>query len=150
MNWKDQSGQTNVHASALITWIIHEDSTTAMINSTAPAVNNTMIAFESVLELDLLLDIGYNQTIKQIQLNVDDLQLNGLNVTVDNLGGSVKNDESGIKFRLSGVVPVIQREINMFLKNIPINLPEFTLIDYTLKFDYQDSALGLGLNVVRK
>ncbi len=121
-----------------------------MINSTAPALNNTVIAFESVLELDLLLDIGYNQTIKQIQLNVDDLQLNGLNVTVDNLGGSVKNDESGIKFRLSGVVPVLQSEINMFLKNIPINLPEFTLIDYTLKFDYQDSALGLGLNVVRK
>lgn len=109
-----------------------------------------MVAFESVLDLDILLALGVNQTSKQIKINVDSLQLNGFNVTFDNLGGSVKKDESGIKYRLSGILAAIQGAINFLFKSVPINLPKFTLIDYTLEFDYQDSALGVGLNVLRK
>lgn len=71
-------------------------------------------------------------------------------MTEDNLGGSIKNDESGIKFRLAGVLPAVVAYFNALFNNHPINLPEFSLIDYTLAFDYQDSALGVGLNVLRK
>jgi hypothetical protein len=66
------------------------------------------------------------------------------------LGGSIKNDEAGIKFRLAGVLPAIVAYFNVLFNSHHINLPQFTLIDYTLAFDYQDSALGVGLNVLRK
>ena len=81
VNWKDQSGQTGVHATALASWIIHEDSTTVPMNYSAPAVNKTVVAFESILDLDIKLALGVNSTSKQIKINIDDLQLNGLNVT---------------------------------------------------------------------
>jgi len=36
------------------------------------------------------------------------------------------------------------------LSSHPVPLPELNLIDYTLKFDPQDAALGVALNVFRK
>jgi len=45
---------------------------------------------------------------------------------------------------------VIQAALNNLIQKHPIFLPEFNLIDYTVGFNYQDSALGLGLNVAKK
>lgn len=81
VNWKDQSGETGVHATALVSWIIHEDSTTVAMNYSAPVVNKTVVAFESILDLDINLGLGVNSTNKQIKINIDKLTLNGLNVT---------------------------------------------------------------------
>jgi len=33
---------------------------------------------------------------------------------------------------------------------ITFRLPDFQVIDYTAKFDYQDGAFGIGLNLFRK
>jgi hypothetical protein len=52
------------------------------------------------------------------------------------LGGSIKKDESGIKYRLAGVLPAIVAFFNLIFNSHAINLPEFNLIDYTFAFDY--------------
>jgi hypothetical protein len=150
VNWQDQSEQTTVQVKSLASWIIHEDATTLNSTSEVLGTNNTLIAFESLLDLDLLIALGLNQTAREMTLNIDSLDITRFNVTVDNLGGSVKNDEAGILFRLQSVEAVLSAAINHLLSSHPIPLPELNLIDYTLKFDPQDAALGVALNVFRK
>ena len=90
IDWKEKTEQTNVHVTALAGWIIHEDSSS--LNKTG-AANQTVLAFNSILDLDLALSLGINATSKQVKLNIDSMKLTGFNVTQDNLGGGVKKDE---------------------------------------------------------
>jgi hypothetical protein len=41
------------------------------MNYSAPAVNKTVVAFESILDLDINLALKVNSTIKQIKINID-------------------------------------------------------------------------------
>ena len=112
--------------------------------------NKTVVAFESVLDLELLMGLSVNQTSRKIIANVDGLQLTVFNVTTDNLGGSIKKDEENIHFRLSGAMIVIKGVINSIISLLPTNLPDFSLINYTIAFDYQDGGFGIGINISRK
>lgn len=108
-----------------------------------------MLAFESVLDLEVTLSIDVNAT-KFVNLTIGSIALNGFNVTTDNLGGSVKSDEKNILYRLQGVIAVVQVAIQSVMSALHIRLPEFQLIDYSIKFDYQDGALGTGIMLTRK
>ena len=138
VTWRDQKSQSDIHAKALATWMVDEGN------------NKTVVAFESVLDLDILMALSVNQTNRKIIANVDGLQLTGFNVTTDNLGGSIKKNEENIHFRLSGVMVVIQGVINSIISLLPTVLPDFSLIKYTMAFDYQDGGFGIGINVSRK
>lgn len=78
------------------------------------------------------------------------MTLTGFNVTKDNVGGGIKSDESGIEFRLAGSMIFVQAALNNVISKLQIVLPELNLIDYTIKFDYQDGALGTGILVTPK
>ena len=78
------------------------------------------------------------------------MKLTGFNVTNDNLAGAIKKDEENIKFRLAGAMIVIQGVINSLISLLPTALPDFTLIDYTMAFDYQEAGFGIGINVSKK
>jgi hypothetical protein len=41
------------------------------MNYSAPVVNKTVVAFESILDLDINLGLGVNSTNKQIKINID-------------------------------------------------------------------------------
>ncbi|TNV80078.1 hypothetical protein FGO68_gene16659 [Halteria grandinella] len=96
VDWKASTRSTTFHARALTKWIIDED---AFDNKTAEA-------FESILDIDVALSLDINQTTNAVQVQLTNLTLSGFNVTVDNLGGSVKSDEAGILYRLGSVIPV--------------------------------------------
>ena len=93
------------------------------------------LVFESILDLDILLSIDVTST-KLVNITIESVVLNGLNVTLDNLSGNIKKDEAGIQFRLSSSMVIIQAAFNAIIRRHPIQLPEFQLIDYTVKFDY--------------
>ena len=78
------------------------------------------------------------------------MSLTGFNVTKDYIGGSIKSDEEGIFFRLASSMIFVEAALNTVISRNPIVLPEFDLIDYVISFDYQDSALGTGINVTKK
>jgi hypothetical protein len=78
------------------------------------------------------------------------MALNGFNVTKDYIGGSVKGDESGIEFRLASSMLFVQAALNSVISRYPIVLPELELIDYMITLDYQDGAIGTGINVSKK
>ncbi len=71
-------------------------------------------------------------------------------MTQDNIGGAVKEDEHNILERLQTYEGLIEGATNSLLARHPIKLPEFQVIDYTVKFDYQDAALGTGIMVTKK
>lgn len=62
LGWNGKNEQTNVKATALISWIIHEDSTTVNATSSKKLGNVTDLAFKSVLDLDINLTLGVNAT----------------------------------------------------------------------------------------
>ncbi len=150
VDWKAKTEQTVVDAKVHITWIIHDDPNS--LNKTVHTAeygNTTEIAFESILDLDIALALNINAT-KHVKLNIDSLSLSGFNVTKDNIGGSIKSDEDGIKYRLAGILTVVQATINTIISKLDIVLPELDLIDYIISFDYQDVAIGTGINVTKK
>ena len=93
------------------------------------------LAFECIMDLGIQLSIDVNAT-KNVNVVIDSLALNAFNVTLDNLKGSVKNDESGILYRLAGSMGLINAAINHLIQSHPIKLPEFQVFDYTVAFDY--------------
>lgn len=111
--------------------------------------STTEVAFNSIMNLDLALAFSINAT-KHLNLNIESLSLTGFNVTQDFIGGSVKSDEQGIFYRLSSSMIFIQAALNHLISSYPIVLPELDLIDYIISFDFQDSALGTGINVSKK
>jgi hypothetical protein len=150
LDWKASAEQTIVQAKALASWIIHDDPYS--VNSTQLTQEygtSTEIAFNSILNLNLALALNINAT-KHVHLNIDSLSLSGFNVTQDFIGGSVKSDEQGIYFRLSSAMIFVQAALNNVISRFPIVLPELDLIDYMISFNYQDSALGAGINVSKK
>ncbi|TNV79668.1 hypothetical protein FGO68_gene2905 [Halteria grandinella] len=52
------------------------------------------------MTLDVALSLDINQTTNAVQVQLTNLTLSGFNVTLDNLGGSIKSDEAGILYRL--------------------------------------------------
>ena len=126
-----------VHVDTLVDWIVVEDETTSTN------------AFTSLLDLDMELAIQVNAT-KFLNVTVEGLTLNAFNVTKDNVGGSVAADEASILYRLQGVMDAVEPVVNAILAAYPIQLPELSLIDYSIKFDYQDGAFGTGLLVTPK
>jgi hypothetical protein len=126
-----------VHVDTLIDWIVVEDEATQTN------------AFTSLMDLDLELSIQVNAT-KYTNVSVEALTLNAFNVTKDNLGGSVAADQASILYRLQGVMAAVEPVVNAILAAYPIKLPELSLIDYSIKFDYQDGAFGTGLLVTPK
>lgn len=140
VDWKASTRQTTFHARALTKWIIDEDAYD----------NKTVEAFESILDIDVGLSLEVNQTTNAVQVKLTNLTLSGFNVTVDNLGGSIKSDEAGILYRLGGIIAAIEAVMNTVLQNFPISLPQFKTLNYSVKFDYQDGAFGTGLLVTPK
>jgi hypothetical protein len=139
VNWNATSKSTNVQAQVLIQWIIDEDSFD----------NVTATAFESVLDLDVDLTFSVNAT-KYLKINVDELMITKFNVTQDNLGGQIKSDEGGIEYRLNTILGTIEIFMNDLFNSLNLRLPELNLIDYSVKFDVQDGALGTGLLITKK
>ena len=125
IDWSNSQKKTAVRANALVSWYIHKDSTDTLMD----------LAFESILDLDILLSLEITST-KLVNITIESIVLNGFNVTLDNLRGSVKNDEAGIKFRLTSSMGILQAAFNAIIRRHPVQLPEFQLIDYTVKFDY--------------
>ena len=109
----------------------------------------TEVAFDSIMNLDLALAFCVNAT-KHVDLSINSLSLTGFNVTKDYIGGGVKSDEQGIFYRLSSSMIFIRAALNGIISRFNIVLPELDLIDYMISFDYQDSALGTGINVSKK
>jgi hypothetical protein len=101
------------------------------------------------MNLDLALAFNINAT-KHVDISINSLSLTGFNVTKDNIGGGVKSDEQGIFFRLSSSMIFIRAALNSIISRFNIVLPELDLIDYMISFNYQDSALGTGINVTKK
>ena len=139
INFSNGKKTAVVHVDALADWFVEQN------NNDTKSLN----VFTSLLDLDLELSIAVNET-KFTNISITSLTMNGFNVTKDNLGGSVKSDEVGILYRLQGLLPVIEVAINHLLAGHAIKLPEFQVIDYTVKFDYQDGAFGTGLMVTPK
>jgi len=135
-----------VHVDTLIDWIVVEDENSQVSDFTS-LLETT--AFTSLLDLDMELSIQVNAT-KHLNVTVEALTLNAFNVTKDNLGGSVAADEAGILYRLQGVMAAVEPVVNDILAAYPIQLPEFKLIDYSIRFEYQDGAFGTGLLVTPK
>jgi hypothetical protein len=101
-----------VSANALASWIIHDDPYST--NKTVHANGNgstTEVAFDSIMKLNLGLAIKINAT-KHVSIAINSLSLNGFNLTQDYIGGSVKNDEEGIFFRLSSAMIFVQAALN--------------------------------------
>lgn len=140
LDWKASSRSTTFHARALAKWIVDEDSFD----------NVTAEVFESILDIDVALSLDINQTTNSVKMQLTNLTLSGFNVTVDNLGGSIKSDQAGILYRLGGIISAIEAVMNAVLANYPINLPEFNAFKYSVKFDYQDSAFGTGIMITPK
>jgi hypothetical protein len=101
------------------------------------------------MNLDLALSLNINAT-KHVDISINSLSLTGFNVTKDYIGGGVKSDEQGIFFRLSSSMIFIRAALNGIISRFNIVLPELDLIDYMISFNYQDSALGTGINVTKK
>lgn len=139
VSWNRADNSTNLHVRALTTWIVDEDAFD----------NKTVEVFDSVLDLDVKVAFSINAT-KFLAIHIDELQLSGFNVTIDNLNGSIKGDESGIKYRLQGILSTIEVVINSIFDNFHIQLPEMKVFDYSIKFQNQDGAFGTGIMVSRK
>ena len=101
------------------------------------------------MNLDLALSLNINAT-RHVDISINSLSLTGFNVTKDYIGGGVKSDEQGIFFRLSSSMIFIRAALNGIISRFNIVLPELDLIDYMISFNYQDSALGTGINVTKK
>ena len=125
VSWASSAKETLTHIEILSTWYVHDDATDT----------KTELVFESILSLDVSLYLDINDT-KHVNLKFDKMALSGFNVTLDNLGGSIKSDEANILFRLGGVVSVVEAAINTIIAAIPIQLPELSVVDYSIKFDY--------------
>ena len=107
------------------------------------------VAFDSIMNLNIALELNINAT-KHVDLSINSLSLSGFNVTKDYIGGTIKSDEQGIFYRLSGSMIFIRAALNSIISGLNIVLPELNLIDYMISFNYQDSALGTGINVTKK
>jgi hypothetical protein len=147
IDWKSESNETKVLANALASWIIHDDIFST--NSSTVQGSVTEVAFDSIMNLDLALAFSINAT-KHVDLSINSLSLTGFNVTKDYIGGGVKSDEQGIFYRLSSSMIFIRAALNGIISRYNIVLPELDLIDYMISFDYQNSALGTGINVTKK
>ena len=147
IDWKSEANETKVQANALASWIIHDDPFST--NSSTVLGSVTEVAFDSIMNLDLTLAFSINST-KHVDLSINSLSLSGFNVTKDYIGGGVKSDEQGIFYRLSSSMIFIRAALNGIISRFNIVLPELDLIDYMISFDYQDSALGTGINVTKK
>ena len=148
IDWKSESKDTQVKANTLASWIIHDDPFS--INSTKKNGGSVIeVAFDSIMNLDIALELNINAT-KHVDLSINSLSLSGFNVTKDYIGGSIKSDEQGIFYRLSGSMIFIRAALNSIISGLNIVLPELNLIDYMISFNYQDSALGTGINVTKK
>lgn len=115
VDWKASTRSTTFHARALTKWIIDEDAYD----------NKTVESFDAILDIDVGLSLDINQTTNAVQVQLTNLNLSGFNVTMDNLGGSIKSDEAGILYRLGSVIPAIEAIINEVLVAYLIHLPEF-------------------------
>lgn len=68
--------------------------------------------------------LAVNST-KFVDLDLEQVMLTTFNVTKDNTGGSIIADQSGILYRLSGVVAAVVAVINTVLDNYQLQLPSF-------------------------
>ena len=131
VDWSNTQRQTIVKATALAGWLVHEGSDNSELDMSSPIVT----AFESIMDLEIRLSIDVNAT-KNLNVSIDSITLNGFNVTLDNLGGSVKSDEANILYRLGSTMIFIEAAINHVISSHPIKLPEFQVFDYNVVFDY--------------
>jgi hypothetical protein len=97
------------------------------------------------IDADFTLQILANKT---VALTFNNLALTGFNVTIDKCG--VKRDEEGIKERLNTIMLAVEASINEFVAKTAPQLPEFNSFNYTVEFDYQDGAIGIGALITPK
>ena len=79
----------SVDAQILINWLVHDSADDTKSED----------AFDSVLGVTVDLDFSVNAT-KFINITLDSMNVNSFNVTKDNIGGGVKEDEANILYRL--------------------------------------------------
>lgn len=129
-----------MNTDALVSWYVHEDESDD---------SKLSLAFVSLMNLDMEMRLSVNTT-KYVNATIEQMNLSTFNVTQDNIGGGVKEDQDNIKYRLQDTIYMIEATANEILESYPLKFPEFQVIDYTMKFDYQDGAFGTGIMVNKK
>ena len=130
LDWSQQQNATDAHIKALVDFQIIE------------ADNSTVSAFQAVMDIDadFTLEVFANKTVEFL---FSKMTISAFNVTQDNCGA--KKDEAGIQSRLNEVMAAVEATINSVIRSWAPKLPEFSTFNYTVSFDYQDSAWGIGM-----